>query len=230
MSVDHARECLSDLNPDFLEGAAIELGWVYSSLYDELADDPTLTDAFRREEFNKRRAGATMTGLARAAQRHGVPFEFRRLGSNGQNKLLIKAGRMVLIQEPVFTRWDHPVFADYKRYLANLNGFFGQLELDLGDQPLRILDWSGCVLGVLLHAPAGDRFSREDKELGSLMLGVPDVDYQQWILRADLHDLAMFGRSKEAPQNSPAAAGEARQEDKVIIKRKRKNAQGTAES
>ena len=228
MSVDTARERLNDLDPNFLEAAAVETGWVYSVLYDELADDPTLTDAFRREEFNRRRAASTMKGLARVAQRHGVPFEFRRLGSNGQSKLLIKAGRMILIQEPILTRWDHPVVADYKRDLANMNGFFGQLELDLGDQPLRTLDCSGCVLGVLLHAAAGDRFRREDKELGSLMLALPDADYQQWILRADLHELAMFGRSKEASAKTAAPSGEARQEDNVVVTRKRKNAQGTS--
>jgi hypothetical protein len=85
--------------------------------------------------------------MKRAAVQHGVPFEFMRLECNGQSKLLLKAGRVILIQEPIDTLQDEPKVADYKIQLASVHGLICQLELDLGDRVQRIHDWSGCVLG-----------------------------------------------------------------------------------
>ena len=69
-----------------------------------------------------------------------------------------------------------------------------QAELDLGDRGRRIQDWSGCVLGVLLHGASGPHFTKEQRMLGGLMLGITDAAYLQWVLRVDLHRIAMYGR------------------------------------
>jgi hypothetical protein len=156
----------------------------------------------------------------RAARVHRVPFDVMRLESNGQNKLLLKAGRVILIQESVLTLDDEPKVADYKLELAEVHGLVRQLSLELGDQSHRIRDWSGCVLGVLLHGPAGPKFTQRHKILGSLMIGVPDVAYSQWLIRLDLHRLAMLGRT-----GIPAAQVEnALQPDNVNVTRKKRNA------
>jgi hypothetical protein len=210
---------LRDLDPDFVESVAVELGWEYNSLYEKLADDPSLMDCYREEEFNKRRSDCAMRAMARAAKQHGVPYEFHRLACNGQHKLLVKAGRMILIQECILTLGDEPSTSDYKLQLADIHGFVRQLELDLGDQPSRILDWSGCLLGVLLHGASGRRFNREQKSLGSAMLAVPDASYSQWVLRLDLHSIAMFGRNAPKDDNGSDIA----QDDEVIVTSKRRN-------
>jgi hypothetical protein len=142
------------------------------------------------------------------------------LDCNGQHKLLVKAGRVILIQEPILTLEAHPSAADYKMQLADMHGFVRQLELDLGDRPHRILDWSGCVLGVLLHGPAGRKFDRSQKSLGTVMLAVPDAGYSRWILRLNLHSIAMFGRSvptKEDHQENLV------QGDNVVVTSKKRN-------
>jgi len=145
-----------DLDPEFIRSMAISLGWEYALLYEELASDSTLIgDGCRLEEFGKRRGRCGVKALVAAAQKHGVPFEFRSLECNGQHKLIVKAGRVILIQEPILSLSDEPKTADYKVKLADLYGFMRQLELDLGDQPRRIRDWSGCVLPLCCMVPEG---------------------------------------------------------------------------
>ncbi|RXH31993.1 hypothetical protein [Bradyrhizobium zhanjiangense] len=219
--LERARNILlRDLDPDFVEKIAVELGWQYDGLYEELAGDATQFDYSREEEFNRRRADCAKRAIARACQQHGIPFEFRRLACNGQYKLLAKAGRVILIQEPIQTLDDHPAVADYKVELSDLHGFARQLELDLGDQPERIRDWSGCVLAVLLHGAAGPKFSREHKSLGRAMLAIPDAAYSYWVTRLDLQAIAMFGR---ALPNAGERDIQTTQEDQVVVTPKRRN-------
>jgi hypothetical protein len=220
---EQARKILlRDINPDFLEAFAMGLAWEYNSLYEKLADDPALLDCYRDEEFSRQRSGCAVRALARAAKQHGVPYEFRRLASNGQQKILVKAGRVILILEPILTLGDQPATADYKIQLADTHGFVRQLELELGDMPNRIRDWSGCILGVLLHGPAGSKFDRQQKSLGAVMLAVPDAAYSQWVLRLDLQSVAMFGRNLPAEDD---IQDEPEQDDNVVVTSKKRNSE-----
>lgn len=222
MSVDQARQfVLHDLDPEFVETALIALAWEYDDLFTRLVGDGGLDDGYREEEFNERRGDCAVRALVRAARRHGVPFEFRRLDCNGQSKLLLKAGRVILIQEPIRSLSDHPAVADYKRDLADLHGFVRQLEFDFGDQPHRIRDWSGCVLAVLLHGSVGEKFTADHKVLGHAMLGIPDAAYQQWVLRLDLHTIAMFGTGSPERRSTQSNAV---QTDNVVVTPKKRNA------
>ncbi|MCP3460653.1 hypothetical protein [Bradyrhizobium sp. CCGUVB23] len=211
---------LRDLDPDYVEKIVVELGWQYDELYEELADDSTQFDHSREEEFNRRRADCAKRAIARACQQHGIPFEYHRLACNGQHKLLAKAGRVILIQEPIQTLDDHPAVADYKVELSDVHGFVRQLELDLGDQPGRIRDWSGCVLAVLLHGAAGPKFNRDHKSLGRAMLAVPDAAYSHWVTRLDLQTIARFGRGLP---NADDRDIQSTQEDQVVVTPKRRN-------
>jgi hypothetical protein len=169
----------------------------------------------RSEEFAKRRSGLAIRALVTAAKKHAVPYNFRRLECNGQEKILLKAGRVIIIQEPILTLADRPHIAEYKVELANVHSLVRQLELDLGDQPHRIYDWSGCILTTLLHAP-----DRENQGLGALMLAVPDAAYRNWIHRLDLHRVAMFGF---APFLDVENTDTPTQEDRVIVTPRNRN-------
>jgi hypothetical protein len=118
-------------------------------------------------------------------------------------------------------------FRTTKLELANAHGLIRQLELELGDQPKRIYDWSGCILAVLLHAPAGAQFTKADRALGALMLAVPDAAYSTWTHRLDLHRVAMFGFAPqfETGRNEERAV----QADRVIVTPRRRPATGTDE-
>jgi hypothetical protein len=216
-SSEQAHEVLrTDLDPEFVRDLAVEVGWQYADLHARLAQNPALDDAYRDELFGRQRGDAVVEAMARVATVHGVPFNMRRLECNGQAKLLVKAGRVVIIQEPFIEIGEAPRASFYKRQLADLHGIVRQLELDLGDQPHRIHDWSGCVLAVLLHGQAGPSFTREHRALGGLMLGVPDAAYGQWILRVDLHQVAMLGGTATIPATT-AESQPALQPDRVIV-------------
>jgi hypothetical protein len=192
--VDQTAQILRhDLDPEFIKSVCISMAWEYSECYQALANDECLSDSLRNEEFAKRRGGLAVRALVKSANKHGVPYNFRRLDCNGQDKLLVKAGRVIIIQESIVTQCDRPHTADYKKELADAHGLVRQLELELGDQPKRIYDWSGCILAALLHAPAGPAFTKTDRTLGALMLAVPDAAYRSWTIRLDLHRVAMFG-------------------------------------
>lgn len=218
-AVDDIRAIVcNDLDREFVESLSTTIAWEYSRLYDALATDTSLPEDYKRELFARRRGEAATKAMADSATRLGVPFDFRRLECNGQEKILVKAGRVILIQETMNSLYDSPQPAEYKRQLANSHAVIRQLELDLGDQPNRITDWSGSVLGVVLHGCRGSRFNRDERSLGGLMLGVPDDRYTHWAIRVDLLDLALFG--SEAPQ--PEAHIDQHQQDEVNVTLKRK--------
>jgi hypothetical protein len=213
-----------DLDPDFVKSVSVALAWEYDALFQRLSTQPHIPEAYLNEEFATGRARCATRALASAANQHGVPHEFRRLECNGQRKILAKIGRLIIIQEPMTTVSDHPQFADYKLELAQSHGILRQLELDLADMPGRILDWSGCILGVLLHGAAGPWFTREHKALGGLLLGIPDSAYNHWVIRFDLFRLAMYGRDL-IPDDLPSE--DVTQEDRVSVTLKKKNSKAS---
>lgn len=220
-----------DLDPDFVESVSIGAAWGYASLYEQLAAEPELPDMYRLEQFGRRRGSVVVTALKRAAEQHRVPYDFVRLECNGQYKFIVKIGRVLLIQEPITALDDCPKPADYKVKLANIHGLIHQLELQLGDlHQHKIRDWSGCVLGVLLHGASGTDFTLEHRALGGLMLGVTDSAYSQWVLRLDLHKVAMWGRSERAQPDlaEPRPEEPAEQPDNVEVTPKRKPAEKRA--
>jgi hypothetical protein len=224
---DPAEILRRDLDPEFIKSLSIAIGWEYAEGFRELDEDEYLSEALKNEEFGRRRGGFAIRALAKAAKKHGVPYNFRRLDCNGQDKILVKAGRVIIIQECILSTTDHPQTAEYKRELADAHGLVRQLELELGDQPRRISDWSGCILAVLLHAPAGPKFTKSDRTLGALMLAAPDAAYRNWIVRLDLHRVAMYGF---APPELARDSREAIQKDNVIVTPKKRNiATGTEE-
>jgi hypothetical protein len=229
LSIERARQILChDLDADFLEATSRALAWEYDALYEALAADDTLVDEYRQEEFRRRRGDCAIRSLARCAKQHGVPCEFLRLECNGQRKLLVKAGRVIVFPECTLTLEDQPSTAHYKQELADIHGFVRQLELDLGDQPNRIRDWSGCILAVLLHGPAGRRFTGADRALGSIMLAVPDAAYSHWILRLDLHSVAMLGRRATIAEGKTSEAAATVADNVTVTSKKRKSRPGTA--
>jgi hypothetical protein len=74
-------------------------------------------------------------------------------------------------------------------------------------------------------AQLGRKFTRDQKALGRVMLGVSDAHYQQWILRLDLHSIAMFGRGDavDGAETRDAQQADVVQPDNVVVKRKKKN-------
>jgi len=50
------------------------------------------------------------------------------------------------------------------------------------------------------------------------MLAIPDAGYENWIVRLDLHDLAMFGGMRA--DIAASEYGQSIQEDRVIVRRK----------
>ncbi len=221
LSLEIARH---DVDPDFMRSFAVQLAWGYRNLFREIRELDGLTDDYRNELFNSRRGDIATQVFAAAAKQHGVTFDFLRLSCNGQRKPVAKCGRLVLILEAVSYYNEYPQVADYKISLSDMHSYMRQLELDLGDQPKRIRDWSGTALGVLLHGPSGARFSQESKGLGILTLGMPDAAYRQWVSRIDLRKTAMYGDGyKDNSKPTHSATSEAVQADNVIVKTKRNN-------
>jgi hypothetical protein len=214
-----------DLNPEFIETLSIEIAWRYDRLYEELRADSALPLELKLSEFAARRSICAIKAMVLAAKQHGVPYSFRHLDCNGQRKILLKMGRIVVIQEPFLELADAPRIADYKRELADMYGLIRQLELNLGDVPDRGLDWSGGILAVLLHGASGPRFTRRDRALGGLMLAVPDGDYSMWVARLDLHRIAMFGidRARISSEGGSDPDRSSGQSDEVVVRRKKRN-------
>lgn len=214
----------NDLDPEFIETVLKQLPWEYNRLFGELSKDRQLNEDQRTEEYNKRRGLCATEALIFACDRHKVPYERMRLHYNGQTKLLVRMGRIIMLQEAIDAFGDPLKSADYKVELASTSSTCRQLEFDFGDGRLRHREWSGCILAVLLHKPAGTQFTKEHKQLGGVALGIPDAGYTHWTRRFDLMEIAMFGRrgagwlsdteDKSVPDD---------QTDNVVVKPKKKN-------
>ncbi len=216
-AIQTIRNHLRDIDPEFLQSSAVGIVWEYQRLFEELAQDGSLTADFKREEFIRRRGSCAVRALCVAAKSHGVPYDFITLPSNGQQKLVVKTGRVLIIQEAIGTLSDELRSSGYKRQLADAHGVVRQLELDLGDVPGRILDWGGSTLAVFLHGAYGVDFNGGELDFGYLMLGVPDAAYTHWVMRLDLHEVAMYGLSWPDVDVGEAQGGPDSQPDKVIV-------------
>ncbi|MBB3746989.1 hypothetical protein FHX10_006542 [Rhizobium sp. BK591] len=217
---DELRDVVcNELTPSFVESMTNFAAWEYRQLYDRLAEEPLISPDQRYYEFARGRSTAISKALIRAAQKHDIPYDIKRLACNGQGKLLVKAGRVIVMQEPMDALYGgRPRAADYKQEISRHAGIITQLELDLGDRPPQLLNWSDGLLAVLLHGACGSRFGERECELGALMLAIPDADYENWIVRLDLHDLAMFGGART--DIGASKYGHSIQEDRVIVRRK----------
>lgn len=211
----------SDLNTDWAHTVVTAAAWAYPRLYDEIKANPLIPDHLKDDEFGRRRGPAIVQCMIAACEKHQVPWDRRRLPANGQQKLLIKAGRLTIIQEPILTLGDAPRASEYKRSLAQHRGATAQLELPLGDRPERLLDFSQGLMAVVLHGPTGTSFRKDHRELGAMMLAVPNAEYTGWVKRFDLHDLAMFG-SVSAEREDQSAVAE--QQDRVRVRTRQRRA------
>lgn len=214
----------NDLDPEFLETVLVRLPWEYERLYEELTSDRELDEDSKIHEYNRRRGLCATEALIFACKKHGVPFEHIRLECNGQFKLLVRMGRIIIMQETIEAFGDPLKVADYKIRIASTSSMVRQLEFDFGDGRFRSNDWSGCILAVLLHKPAGTDFTSAHRKLGGVALGIPDAAYTHWTRRFDLLEIAMFGRkgadwlSGKEVETAPDLQG-----DNVVVRPKKKN-------
>ncbi|MER8484406.1 hypothetical protein [Mesorhizobium sp. M1322] len=75
-----------DLNPEFVETLSIDIAWRYDRLYEELRADSALPLELKLAEFAARRSSCAIRAMVFASQQHGVPYSFRYLECNGQEK------------------------------------------------------------------------------------------------------------------------------------------------
>jgi len=196
MLLDSLREkVIREIDREFLREVCITARWELFREYEHCVRTDW-SAARKREEFGRRRGGAIERALIVACKNHGVPHGYRRLDCNGQDKLIVKSGRAIIIQESILELTGAPRYSTYKAQMAALHGVTRQLELDLGDRPNRILDWRGDFLVSLLHGLRGTQFNQADMALGALQLAIPDADYMSWATRIDLTSVAEFGRWK----------------------------------
>lgn len=213
----------NDLDPEFIETALTQLAWEYDGLRRELEADWKLDIAQKHEEYQKRRGMCAVKALLFACEKHKVPYDRLRLDCNGQIKLLVRMGRIIIMQEAIDAFGDPPKVADYKIQFASTSSAVQQLEFDFGDGRFRSREWSGCILAVLLHKPAGPDFTEAHKKLGGVSLAIPDAAYSHWTRRFDLHEIAMFGRKGARWLEDEVESEPAEQVDEVYVGIRKKN-------
>lgn len=191
-SSEAAEILRDDFGAELLEQISVRMRHEYEKLR-ERAEKETLPPAVAETRFLMDRSRAAENAISVAMEVAGLPCGFRRLPCNGQQKLLAKIGRVLLIQEPLSAVGARPQAAEYKRQLARVHSAARQLELDLGDRPHQNVDWSGDVLAVLLHGHG--RLPSDGGRLGlaSLRLAVPDADYRNWIVNLPLERISVWG-------------------------------------
>lgn len=178
----------SNLSKGFLEAAESRLHWEYSSTFDDaerrvggrVYDRPNSLTQIMLERHMRTRSNFGMSALTAAAFDVGADVEHLLL-HNGQRKPVARIGCFCFIAETMYDLTHKPTFATYKQRLALANTAIRQLELDLGDRPIRNADWSGCHLGVLLHGCRGDAFTQTGTGLNMFWLAFPNSAYDSWV-------------------------------------------------
>jgi hypothetical protein len=217
----------SDVDPAFFRALSIAIAWAYQDLFERIDENDYLDVGRKKQDFGWQRSSAVECAIIRVCKDHGVPFEWKRLEYNGQKKLMVLCGRVIFIHEAMQLGVKGPYVADYKRSLAGTHNVTRQLELDLGDIPGKINDWSGEVLATLLHGHAGALFTKEQRALGVLRVGVADGSYDSWVVNQDITEFAVEGRGASIIGTRDADAVAQQDRTKVVLrqqaKRKDKN-------
>ncbi len=212
----------SDVDPNFFRALSVAITWAYQDLY-EWIDDAGYVDVGRKkQDFGLQRSIAVESAIIRVCKEHGVPFEWKRLECNGQSKLMVLCGRVILIHEAMKLGVKGPYVADYKRSLSSTYNVTRQLELDLGDIPGKVNDWSGEVLATLLHGHAGSLFTKEQRALGVLRVAVADGSYDSWVVNQDITEFAVEGRGASIIGTRDADALVQPDRTKVILRQQAK--------
>jgi len=223
---DEIRNRLRDVNMNFLQSICVAAPWQYSELSKSLMARDDLSACEKHERFIWQRADCMNKALKICAKQHGIPHEMKRLPCNGQHKLLMKSGRVVIIQDTLQETGQRPKVADFKEQLASSMGVIQQLELDLGDRPGRILDWQDSTLAVLLHGLSGSMHHQDGISLGGMYLAIPDNGFQNWLLRFELSDVAYNGFNSK-PDDTNADMTTAQPDNvHVVLRNQRKKAEG----
>jgi len=192
---DDARRILAEDLPIALRKKfSIRVAWALADLGDEISSSPIHNQDWKYEQFVRQRLHAVEMAVANVCQDEGTPFTFDRLKSNGQRKLLVKSGRVVLLLEAMKRNLHHPETADYKRELASSRNASRQLILPFPEWDHKVADMSGEVLATLLYGTTGSPFYDHKMGLNRLQLAVPDANYNNWVIKEDLTDLALEGR------------------------------------
>ena len=207
---------VSDTPLGFWRSLTEKSQFTYGEAYSAVAADPALLDEQREQKLFQERYFKMEYALVAAARENGVSASAKLIGTNRCYYAYAALKRVGMTQSYVQISGEMPSPAAFRKQLAEMAEFRRSSRLDLGDELIELIT-PKQVSGIILHSPAGHKFTEAEQKLGAMGFFIPYDDYSGWAV-----ELAL-------PEILAAYAPVETREDRVVPARKKITKTGTRE-
>jgi hypothetical protein len=177
---DHYRNfalatVVADTPLAFWQRLAERVPFAYGESFSSVKSDRGLLDEQRQQKLYQERYFKMEFEFVEAALRTGVPASAKLIGTNSCHYAYVAQGRVGLTQSYVAVSGEMPKPASFRQQLAEMVAFKRVLRLPLSDESVELVT-PKSVFGILVHSPAGRKFTEDEQKLGALGLFVPYDD------------------------------------------------------
>jgi hypothetical protein len=179
----HVLRLLTEELPEsFWTGYQQRARGIYRDAYSNVEADPRLNKSQRLSKLWQERHFAMEWLLIKEAEANGVPASDTLIAENRCAYALAGRGGVKMTQKYVPSCGQMPSPAKFRKQLAAVNSFDREPFLLFGDQPVELV-LPSQLSGIVLHSPAGVKFTVEDQSLGSIGFYVPYDDFRDWAVQ-----------------------------------------------
>ena len=179
---------IRDIPGKFWEDARAGTRRVYADSFEQIRADPNVVKEQRIDKLYQDRHFYMESLLQKLAHVHGLECSSTILIENGRSYVYATKGAVGLTQAYVPSIGTMPKPARFRERHAALNSIPKAPRLELGDEPREVMLGKDCY-GVLVHNPAGKRFSDQDQRLGMIQFCVPYCDCSGWAIELSIEEI-----------------------------------------
>lgn len=172
----------------FWEDARMRGRQTYLDVFSQVRHDRNLVEEQRLDKLYQDRYFHMERLLAVLANEHGLAQTSTLLAENNRHYVYATKGSIGLTQAYVPTIGGMPKPARYRERLAALNDIPKSPRFDFGDEPPEVL-LGKDFYGLLVHNPAGKRFTEQDQRLGMMQFCVPVNDCSEWAVELAIEEI-----------------------------------------
>lgn len=177
-----------DIPRKFWEDARTRMKQSYMDMYHQVDADPSVVQVQKLDKLYQDRHFRMEYVLTTLAKDHGFTCSSTLLKENNRAYVYAAKGAIGLTQAYVSSIEAMPKPAKFRERLAELNNIPNTPRFDLGDEPKEIM-LGKDFYGLIIHNPAGKRFTEEHQKLGALQFCIPTAECKGWAVQLTMEEI-----------------------------------------
>jgi hypothetical protein len=179
---------VEDTPKQFWERLTERTKFAYGDAYSAVLADSALLEEQREQKLYQERYFKLEHTLIASGKDAGLPGSAKLVGENRCHYAYVGRGRVGMTQSYVPVSGEMPTPAAFRKQLAEMAMFKRILRLDLGDESSELVT-PKMVSGIVIHSPAGRKFSEVDQKLGAIGFFVPYDDFSGWAVELAVSEI-----------------------------------------